>query len=64
MYWLIVTLALVVTGGWYALPAETGAWAGALAGTAVGVWGALYGTWADAQRYLLRRELAGADPPP
>jgi len=64
MYWLIVTLALLVTGGWYALPTETGAWAGALAGSAVGVWGALYGTWADAQRYLLRRELSGADPPP
>ena len=64
MYWLIVTLALLVTGGWSALPNENGAWAAALAGSAVGVWGALYGTWADAQRYLLRRELAGADPPP
>jgi hypothetical protein len=63
MYWLQVTLALFVAGGWYLLPEQTGAWAAALGGTALGIWGALFGTWADAQRYLLRRELAGADPP-
>jgi hypothetical protein len=63
-YGLAVTLALFLAGGWIALPARTGAWAGALGGSALGLWGALYGTWADAQRYLLRRELSGADPPP
>jgi len=63
MYWLNVILALFLAGGWHVLPARTGAWAGALGGTVLGVWGALFGTWADAQRYLLRRELAGAEPP-
>ena len=63
MYWLAVVGALFLAGGWIALPAPTGAWAGALGGTALGLWGASYGTWADAQRYLLRRELAGAEPP-
>lgn len=63
MYWLQVCCALFLAGGWIALPDRTGAWAGALGGTVLGIWGATYGTWADAQRYLLRRELAGADPP-
>lgn len=63
MYWLNVALALFLAGGGHILPDQAGAWAGALGGTVLGIWGATCGTWADAQRYLLRRELAGADPP-
>ncbi len=63
MYWLCVAGALFLAGAWHLLPDRTGAWVGALGGTMLGIWGATFGTWADAQRYLLRRELAGAEPP-
>lgn len=61
MYGLFVALALVLAAG--PLVAERDGWLGGLAGAAVGLWGALLGTWADAQRYLLRRQLSGAEPP-
>lgn len=62
MYWLMVVLALVVTGAGRLMAFEPG-WAGAALGSGIGVWGALFGTWADAQRYLLRLQLSGAAPP-
>jgi hypothetical protein len=57
MYWLMVVLALVLTGGGRV------ALGGSILGAVIGLWGALFGTWADAQRYLLRRQLSGAEPP-
>lgn len=61
MYWMFVVLALGVSGAWHVLPLHPG-WSGALFGVVLGCWGALFGTWADAQRYLLRRQLSGAAP--
>ncbi len=58
LYWMSVSLALLVTAG-PLLPSM----GSAIAGTALGVLGALFGTWADAQRYLIRRQLSGAEPP-
>ena len=57
MYWMCVTIALFATASWGT------SLAGAVAGPLIGMMGALFGTWADAQRYLLRRQLAGAEPP-
>lgn len=58
LYWMSLSLALLATAG-PLLPS-----AGyAIAGSALGVLGALFGTWADAQRYLIRRQLSGAEPP-
>ncbi len=65
MYWMFVVLGLLVTSGWLAFPTGAhAAWIGSIGGCAIGVWGAVFGTWADAQRYLLRRQLSGAAPPP
>jgi len=59
MYWMMVLLNLLCTAmGW--LGGEAGAWIGAGAGCSIGIWGAAFGTWADARRYLLRKELATA----
>jgi len=62
MYWLMVALALAVTGAGRLLAFDPG-WSGAVLGCGIGIWGALFGTWADAQRYLLRLQLSGAAPP-
>lgn len=62
MYWLLVVLALSVSGIWSLLPAGPD-WVGGVVGGMLGVWGGLFGTWSDAQRYLLRRQLSGAEPP-
>jgi hypothetical protein len=57
----VLHLALAATAF---LPRDaSGGVAGAVLGSTLGVAGALFGTWADAQRYLLRRRLAGAPPP-
>ena len=61
MYWIFVFLALGVSGAWHVLPLHP-AWSGSLFGVVIGCWGSLFGTWADAQRYLLRRQLSGAAP--
>lgn len=61
MYWLCVSMALFVTASWGAFFGVF--WGGAVLGPMVGAFGALFGTWADAQRYLLRRQLSGAAPP-
>jgi hypothetical protein len=60
----IPLLATASAAAWL-LPGAPGlrGWAGGIAGAAVGLAGALFGTWADAQRYLLRREQAGLPPP-
>jgi hypothetical protein len=56
MYALMVILNLFVTGmPWLG---GSGAWAGGL----IGLSGGLFGVWADARRYLLRKELASAQP--
>jgi len=62
MYWMFLALSLFVTGTWRVFPLHPG-WLGAILGVGFGIWGALFGTWADAQRVLLRRQLAGAEPP-
>ena len=61
MYWLMVTLALFITSG-VLLPGHSGL-VGVIVGPAIGLWGAVFGTWADAQRYLLRLQLSGEQPP-
>jgi hypothetical protein len=63
MYWMFVILSLCVTGSWGAFAGLAAGWIGAILGTLIGIWGAAFGTWADAQRYLLRRQLSGAAPP-
>jgi len=63
MYWLMVPIQLLVAASG-ALPiTSTGGAIGGLLGGFGGLLGALFGTWADAQRYLLRRQLSGAPPP-
>ena len=59
MYWLMVILNLFVTGmAWLGL---SGAWVGAVGGSMIGLAGGLFGIWADARRYLLRKELASTE---
>lgn len=63
MYLLMAPLLLCVSAVG-ALPAgPAGGVIGGVAGASIGVLGALFGTWADAQRYLLRRQLSGTPPP-
>jgi hypothetical protein len=67
LYVLVVAMSLVMTasGGVFLLARESDpwtGWAGGLGGACIGLLGALFGTWADAQRYLLRREQAGLPP--
>ena len=57
MYWMSVSLSLLASAS-----GQLGA-AWAVAGPIIGLWGGLFGTWADAQRYLLRLQLSGAEPP-
>ncbi|MDH3591524.1 MAG: hypothetical protein OER88_06580, partial [Planctomycetota bacterium] len=64
MYALAVLISLGATMGWALSPsAQWAGAAGALTGSLIGVYGGLFGVWADAQRYLIRRELAGLPPP-
>ncbi|MGQ0614934.1 MAG: hypothetical protein ACT4PV_14460 [Planctomycetaceae bacterium] len=68
LYWLCVTLSLGITASGLAFDGAggagtRGAMIGALGGAAVGVLGAVFGTWCDAQRYLLRLQASGAQPP-
>jgi len=63
MYWLCVTLSLFISGSGLAFRGASGALIGAFGGAAIGVLGALLGTWCDAQRYLLRLQASGAKPP-
>ncbi len=58
LYVLFVVLALFVT----ATPLMWG-WKPVIVGPVIGLSGGLFGIWCDAQRYLLRRQLAGQDPP-
>lgn len=67
LYALLVTMSLSVTasaGLFFLAPPQgsLGGWIGGFGGAAIGLLGALFGTWADAQRYLLRREQAGLPP--
>lgn len=63
MYALFVVLNLSVSAATFLPKGTSGGVAGAAAGSILGLSGALFGTWADAQRYLLRRQLSGARPP-
>lgn len=67
LYVLIVAMSLVMTAsaGAFLLHPATGSlagWAGGIGGALIGLLGAFFGTWADAQRFLLRREQAGLPP--
>lgn len=63
MYWLTVTISLLATSGWLiALGEHRATWVGAILGPLIGVFGGFFGVWADAQRYLLRRQLTGGEP--
>ena len=63
LYALFVLLGLALAAAPLLPAANSGGAAGAALGCAMGAWGALLGTWADAQRYLLRRRLSGFPPP-
>lgn len=63
MYWLNIALLLCVTGAWGLVADARGGWIGGMLGAAIGLIGCIFGTWADAQRYLLRRQLSGAAAP-
>jgi len=66
MYALFVGLALFLTASplFGAVTPHLWGWnAPVLLGPAIGLAGGLFGIWCDAQRYLLRRQLAGREPP-
>jgi hypothetical protein len=62
LYWVMVLLSLFVSGGVHLFGGNP-AWVGSLGGALLGFGGAAFGTWADAQRYLLRLQLSGGQPP-
>ncbi len=59
LYSLTVIISLVSTVSWTAaFYPRWGGVAGGIGGATIGMYGALFGVWADAQRYLLRRQAA------
>lgn len=63
LYWMSVVLSLLATSGWLlGLGDRPAMWIGATVGPLIGLAGGAFGVWADAQRYNLRRQLAGIEP--